>query len=77
MYFIYNTSKNTNTLTSLHISEIWSSQVNFTLTITPRNLVCLTHSNLMMSVLILTQDLCGLVMNSIQLHFIDINRKLQ
>jgi len=53
-------------MTLLHKREIWSSQVNFSLIITPRNLVCRTLSNWLLSMLTLKSAVIGLVVNSIK-----------
>ena len=56
-------------LTLLHTSDIWSSQVSFSLIITTTNLVCLTLSNWVLSLHILISTFSRLVANNIKLHF--------
>jgi len=56
-------------LTLLHKREIWSSQVNFSLIKTPRNLFCRTLCNGLLSMLTLKSAVIGLVVISIKLHF--------
>jgi len=63
-------------LTLLHKREIWLSQVNFSLIITPRNLVCRTLSNGLWSMLTLKSAVIGLVVNSIKLHILTLTEIL-
>jgi len=63
-------------LTLLHKREVWSYQVNFSLIITPRNLVYRTLSNGLLLMLTLKSYVIGLVVNSMKLHFLTLTESL-
>jgi len=63
-------------LTLLREGEILSSQINFSLTIAPRNLVCRFLSNGLLSMLTLKSAVIGLVVNSIKYIFLTLTESL-